>query len=106
MIKAFKQGRHGRKMVIIGLSGETITRLMSDEPILLDLGADLAPDLAGIDLLLVGGKSEAAITRDLIARKLLPAEIAQEAPEALREGGTREVRWSPTRRREHGTDPQ
>lgn len=62
MIKARGPESHGKPMVILGLSGENMTRLMAKEPILLDL-ADLGlpPTMVAI----VGGKTEDDIAADL-----------------------------------------
>lgn len=58
MIKA--SGRAGDKpLVIIGLSGENMTRLMADEPIQFDL-AELG--LPSTIVVIVGGRTEDAIT--------------------------------------------
>jgi hypothetical protein len=52
----------GRPLLILGLSGENMTRLMADEPISIDL-AEL--DLAPMQVLLVGGRTEDEITAQL-----------------------------------------
>lgn len=68
MIKAV--GRDGDKpMVLIGLSGENMTRLMADEPIKFDL-AELG--LPPCTVLIVGGRTEDAIYEQLRTTGLVP----------------------------------
>ena len=60
MIKAVRE-MNGRPLLILGLSGENMTRLMADEPIKFDarqLGLD-------IEVLIVGGRTEDAILQQL-----------------------------------------
>jgi hypothetical protein len=61
MIKAVVQVS-GRPLVVLGLSGENVTRLMADEPILIDL-ADLG--LPPQKIAIVGGRTEEDIAADL-----------------------------------------
>lgn len=63
MIKAAGQ-LNGKPLLVIGLSGENIARLMSDEPIIFDTGPFGLPALS---VLIVGGKTEDDIARDLSA---------------------------------------
>lgn len=61
MIKA--TGTYGGKpMLILGLSGENMTRLMADEPIVINC-AELG--LTDMVVLLVGGRTEADIAAQL-----------------------------------------
>lgn len=63
MIKATAyDGRNPQPIVILGLSGENMTRLMADEPILIDL-ADLG--LPAQRVVIVGGRTEADIATKL-----------------------------------------
>lgn len=63
MIKATAyDGRNPDPIVILGLSGENMTRLMADEPILIDL-ADLG--LPAQRVAIVGGRTEADIATKL-----------------------------------------
>lgn len=71
MIKASGRTGDGRPLVILGLSGESMTRLMADEPIVLDL-AELG--LPPTVITIVGGRTEDAITDRLRATGLLSAE--------------------------------
>ena len=67
MIKA--AGRAGVKpLVVIGLSGENMTRLLADEPITFDL-AELG--LPSTIVLIVGGRTEDAIAEQLRSSGLL-----------------------------------
>lgn len=62
MIKMLTTTRRGKPLVVLGLSGENMTRLMAKEPILLDL-ADLG--LPSTMVAIVGGKTEDDIAADL-----------------------------------------
>ena len=61
MIKAVGE-TNGRPLLILGLSGENMTRLMADEPIRLNASELGLPD---IEIVLVGGKTEDAILQQL-----------------------------------------
>lgn len=61
MIKAVARDANG-PMVILGLSGENVTRLMADEPILVDL-AELG--LAPLRIAIIGGRTETDIVWQL-----------------------------------------
>lgn len=71
MIKAAGT-RGGKPMLILGLSGENMTRLMAGEPIMLDTAALGLPEM---NVVIVGGRTEDAITADLRAHGLLPPEV-------------------------------
>lgn len=58
MIKAVLRDKDGQPVVLLGLSGENVTRLMADEPISVDL-AELG--LPPLRITLMGGRTEAAI---------------------------------------------
>ena len=62
MIKARGVHADGQPVVILGLSGENLTRLAADEPISFDL-ADLG--LPSRHVLIVYGRTEAEIARRL-----------------------------------------
>lgn len=68
MIKAQGRTGDGRPLVVIGLSGENVTRLMANEPILFDL-AELG--LPTTQVLIVGGRTETDILADLTANELI-----------------------------------
>ena len=72
MIKATGRTGDGKPLLVLGLSGENATRLMADEPIRLNL-ADLG--LPPLEVVIVGGRTEADIERDMQAAGLLPKEI-------------------------------
>lgn len=61
MIKAVIRDQKG-PVVLLGLSGENITRLMADEPILVDLAQLGLPPLR---IALLGGRTETAIIEQL-----------------------------------------
>lgn len=62
MIKASGRTGDGRPFVILGLSGENMTRLMADEPIVLDL-AELG--LPSTVITIIGGRTEDVILAQL-----------------------------------------
>ncbi len=62
MIKARGKTGLGQDLLFIGLSGENVTRLMSDEPITFN-AAELG--LPPMQIVIVGGRSEDDITADL-----------------------------------------
>lgn len=62
MIKAVLRDQAGAPVVLLGLSGENITRLMADEPISINL-AELG--LPPLRIAIVGGRTEAHITAQL-----------------------------------------
>lgn len=70
MIKATGKTGDGRPMVLLGLSGENVTRLMADEPIQFDLAELGLPPMV---VVIVGGRTEDAITEKLREAGLLPA---------------------------------
>jgi hypothetical protein len=61
----------GKPMLILGLSGENMTRLMAGEPIMLDTAALGLPEMT---VVVCGGRTEVAITAELRVHGLLPAE--------------------------------
>lgn len=68
MIKAVGRDGLGRPLLIIGLSGENMTRLMADEPIRFDMAEVGLPPLT---VVIVGGRTEDAITEQLTGVGLL-----------------------------------
>lgn len=62
MIKAAGRGPGGRPLLLLGLSGENMTRLMADEPVMVD-AAELG--VGDVMVLLVGGRTEDDIVRKL-----------------------------------------
>lgn len=61
MIKAVLRDRQG-PLVLLGLTGENVTRLMADEPVLVNLAELRLPPLR---IALTGGRTEADIIRQL-----------------------------------------
>lgn len=59
----------GKPTLILGLSGENMTRLMAGEPIMLDTAALGLPEMT---VVVVGGRTEDAITADLRRHGLVP----------------------------------
>lgn len=62
VIKAVGRDAAGQPVVILGLSGENVTRLMADEPILINL-AELG--LAPLRIAIIGGRTEETIAAQL-----------------------------------------
>lgn len=56
MIKASGRTGDGTPLLIVGLSGENMTRLMAGEPITFHAGA---MGLPGVQVVLIGGRTEA-----------------------------------------------
>lgn len=71
MIKAVVRDTTGQPLVILGLSGENMTRLMADEPILINL-ADLG--LPPLRIALIGGRTETDIADQLTRQYGAPGE--------------------------------
>lgn len=68
MIKAVGRTGAGQPLLVLGLSGENMTRLMADEPILIRMGDVGLPDCV---VAIVGGRTEDAIAEALEAGGLL-----------------------------------
>lgn len=67
MIKVPGRTGDGRPLLVLGLSGENMTRLMAGEPMVVDTG-QLGPAFAhlpSMSLVLLGGRTEQAIIDDL-----------------------------------------
>ncbi len=77
MIKATGRTGDGKPLVVLGLSGENMTRLMADEPIPVDLGELGLPPM---QVLLVGGRTEQAIVEQLKSVGLLAPDAAESGP--------------------------
>lgn len=58
-----------KPLLIVGISGENMTRLMAQEPIRLDLAQHGLPDTV---LVLIGGRTEQAMHERLVALGWLP----------------------------------
>jgi len=69
VIKAVGKTGDGTPFVILGLTGENVTRLMADEPILFDL-AELG--MAPCVVTIVGGRTQADIVAQLEQNGLVP----------------------------------
>lgn len=74
MIKATGRTGDGRPIVLLGLSGENVTRLMAEEPIRFDL-AELG--LPPTVVVIVGGRTEDAITEKLTKVGLVDSDIVR-----------------------------
>lgn len=72
MIKALGRTGDGRPLLILGLSGENVTRLMADEPISFDLEA---MGLPACQLVIVGGRTEQAIMDQLRGVGLVSGDV-------------------------------
>jgi hypothetical protein len=73
VIKACGRDSAGRPVIFLGLTGENMTRLMADEPIRVDL-ADLGGPACVV--VLIGGRTERAITEQFESRGMVPAGAA------------------------------
>lgn len=76
MIKALLRERGGQAIVVLGLTGENMTRLMANEPIVVQV-AELG--LKPMKILIMGGRTEEAIAAQLAeqfgqARKTIQQE--------------------------------
>ncbi|MFF9310113.1 hypothetical protein ACF1BS_04295 [Streptomyces sp. NPDC014748] len=83
MIKALLRETAGTAVVVLGLSGENMARLMADEPIVVQL-ADLG--LPPMKILIMGGRTESDIAATLAAQFGAPRTVVRqeaEAPDAL-----------------------
>lgn len=68
MIKAIGRAGNGSPLLILGLSGENITRLLADEPIRLDL-AELG--LPAMQVVIMAGRTEDTIVAQLTKNGLI-----------------------------------
>ncbi len=65
MIKALTYDATGQPVLVLGLSGENMTRLMADEPILIDVAGIGLPPLR---IAIIGGRTETGIANQLAGR--------------------------------------
>lgn len=77
MIKAVGRKGDGTPLVILGLSGENMTRLMADEPIAVDLAS---MGLPRTQIVIVGGRTEDAIAEKLKEIGLLTPDATAGQP--------------------------
>lgn len=70
MIKATSEMKDGRPLLILGLSGENITRLMANEPISINVGK-LGDGMPAMEVVILAGKTEQAIADQLRAAGLI-----------------------------------
>lgn len=77
MIKALGITGEGTPLVILGLSGENVTRLVASEPILINL-AELG--LPPLQLSIVYGKTEEDIVAKLTAAGVVDADTERVGP--------------------------
>lgn len=74
MIKATGVGPNGEPVVLLGLSGENVTRLIAGEPIRLDLAElGLPPTM----VVICYGRTEDALVAELRRHGLIDAETRQ-----------------------------
>lgn len=72
MIKALGRNGDGRPLLMLGLSGENMIRLMANEPVMIDMQAEFeGADVPAIHIMLVGGRDENAIMAALKENGLL-----------------------------------
>lgn len=70
MLKFVSRTATGKTVLMLGLSGENVTRLMADEPIRVDLaalGREHGVELPEMELLLIGGRTESHVVEQLQA---------------------------------------
>lgn len=77
MIRAQAETKDGRRLVILGLSGENITRLMAKEPIVVDLAELGVPGGAVVSI--IAARTEADILKDLAPFIGASTRITEEA---------------------------
>lgn len=78
MIKALLRETTGAPVVVLGLSGENMARLMADEPIVVQC-ADLG--MKPMKILLMGGRTEEAIAAQLAEQYGPPRQTIRQEPE-------------------------
>ncbi|MFE6362953.1 hypothetical protein ACFVP3_23515 [Streptomyces sp. NPDC057806] len=78
MIKAVLRESTGAAVVVLGLSGENMARLLADEPILVQC-AELG--LKPMKILLMGGHTEADITAQLTEQFGQPRTTIRQEPD-------------------------
>lgn len=78
MIKAVLRESTGAPVVVLGLSGENMARLMADEPIVVQL-AELG--LKPMKILVMGGRTEEAITAQLTKQFGQPRKTVRQEPD-------------------------
>lgn len=87
MIKGTGQTGDGRPLLVLGLTGENITRLMADEPILINL-ADM--DLPDTQIIIIAGKTDEDIAKKLTKHGLLDTHCEVRVTTQKRKGKTSE----------------
>lgn len=80
MIKAY--GMHGdRKVLLMGLTSDDCRRLLTDQPILIDLREAGVQEVD--EILLLGGNTEQDVLVELVRLELVRPEDARRASEGL-----------------------
>jgi hypothetical protein len=85
MLKATGRTASGRPLLILGLAGENMARLMAGEPILIHAHA-ISRNMPEMTVVVLGGKTEDAIRNDVqqhLVGKLVDQldELGQETPD-------------------------
>ena len=70
MIQAAGTLANGRRLLIVGLDGENITRLLADEPILVDTARYMG--LPPMSVWIVGGRDEPQVAARIRAMRVVP----------------------------------
>lgn len=70
MLKAVSKMKDGRPFLILGVSGENLTRLVAGEPVTVDVGA-LGGDMPPLQIAIMYGKTEEVIADQLRAAGLI-----------------------------------
>jgi hypothetical protein len=75
MIKATSKMKDGRPLLLLGLSGENITRMMAKEPISIDVGK--LPDMPPMQIVIIAGRTEAEIADQLRSAGLISGDTVE-----------------------------
>lgn len=75
MIKATSKMKDGRPMLLLGLSGENITRMMANEPVSVDVGK--LPGMPKMQIVIMAGKTEEEIADRLRAAGLIDGDTVE-----------------------------
>jgi hypothetical protein len=70
MIKATSKMKDGRPLLLLELSGENITRMLSTEPIKVNVG-QLGDDMPEMEIVIFGGRTEEDLANQLKAAGLI-----------------------------------
>lgn len=75
MFKATSKMKDGRPLLLLGLSGENITRMMADEPVSVDVGK--LPGMPQMQVVIIAGKTEDDIADQLRSAGLIGGDTIE-----------------------------